>query len=290
MGEGRLPLFHCGGQNTAIREFSLLPQPVGRLGHLRRKDIACFQLLYPLEGVLCGQQPPDLAVPHQHHMLAVVGNVLGVVLDDDNRLSVMFVQIPEHLIDPVGVHGVQLGNGLIQNEDIRLEGHRPGQGQQVGLAAGELPHILLFPSLQTALLQSRPAPLQIVRKGVVQAGIGGVVQHGGPDDLVFKVLVYIAHLLGQGAHVALPGVKPLHPYASLHGPRDKVGDQSVEDLAQSGLPAAVVANNRQKVPLWNLKGDVSQGGLRGPRIGIGQAVDLNRMHLSSPQPFFQRSF
>ena len=56
------------------------------------------------------------------------------------------------------------------------------------------------------------------------------------------------------------------------------------------LPTAVVAHNRQEVPLWNLKGDVSQGGLRDPRIGISQAVDLNRMHLSSPQPFFQRSF
>ena len=290
MGEGRLPLFHRGGQRAVLREFSLLPQPVRRLGHLRRKDIAGFQLLHPLQSLRCRKHPAHLAVFHEHYMLAVIGNVLGVVLDDDNRLSVMFVQLPEHLIDPVGVHGVQLGNGLIQNEDVRLEGHRPGQGQQVGLAAGELPHILLFPSLQTALLQSRPAPLQIVRKGVVQAGIGGVVQHGGPDDLVFKVLVYIAHLLGQGAHVALPGVKPLHPYASLHGPRDKVGDQSVEDLAQSGLPTAVVANNRQEVPLWNLKGDVSQGGLRGPRIGISQAVDLNRTHLSSPQPFFQHSF
>jgi len=39
---------------------------------------------HPLEGVLCGQQPPDLAVPHHHHMLAVIGNVLGVVLDDDD--------------------------------------------------------------------------------------------------------------------------------------------------------------------------------------------------------------
>ena len=223
-------------------------------------------------------------------MLAVVGDVLGMVFNDEDGLAVVLIQVPEDRIDPVGVHGVQLGDGLVQDQDVRLKRHRPGQGQQVGLAAGELPDVLVLPALQAALLQSGPAPLQVVGEGVVQAGIGGVVQHSGPDDLVFKVLIHIAHLLGQDAHVALPGVKPLQPHASLHGPRDEVGDQAVEGLAQSGLPAAVVANDRQEVPFLDLKGDLFQGGLRGAWIGIGQAVDLNRVHISSPQPFSRRSF
>ena len=105
-----------------------------------------------------GQHPAHLAVLHQHHMLAVVGDVLGVVLNDDDGLAVVLVQVPQHLIDPVGVHGVQLGDGLVQDQDVRLEGHRAGQGQQVGLAAGELPDVFLLPALQTALPQAASCP------------------------------------------------------------------------------------------------------------------------------------
>ena len=222
-------------------------------------------------------------------MLAVVGDILGVVFNDDDGLAPALIQFPEHSVDPVGVHGVQLGDGLVQDQDVRLKGHRPGQGQQVGLAAGELPHILRLPPLQTALLQSGPAPLQIVRKGVVQAGVRGVIQHSGPDDLVFKVLIHIAHLLGQDAHVVLQRVQAAHPDAPFHGPRDEVGDQAVEGLAQSGLPAAVVANDRQEVPFGNLEADVPECGLRDAWVGVGQAADLNRVHLSSPRTFSLRS-
>ena len=150
----------------------------------------------------------------------------------------------------VGVHGVQLGDGLVQDQDVRLEGHRAGQGQQVGLTAGELPDIFLLPALQTALPQSSPAPRQVVGEGVVQAGIGGVVQHGGPDDLVFKVLIYIAHLLGQDAHVALPGVKPLHPHASLHGmvPVIKWGIRPLRALHKVDFPQPLLPTTARKSP------------------------------------------
>ena len=61
-------------------------------------------------------------------MLAVVGDVLRVVLNDDDGLAVLFVELLEHLVDAVGVARVQLGDGLVQNQDIRLKRYRPGQG------------------------------------------------------------------------------------------------------------------------------------------------------------------
>ena len=120
------------------------------------------------------------------------------------------------------------------------------------------------------------------------SGVNGVLRPG----IVHRIDRDTSGLIiaAKNDRASLLGVKPLHPYASLHGPRDKVGDQAVEDLTQSGLPAAVVANDRQEVPFLDLKGDLFQGGLRGAWVGIGQAVDLNRVHLSSPQPFFPRSF
>ena len=83
------------------------PQAVGRLGHLGREDIAGLQLLHPLEGLLRGQHPARLAVLHQHHMLAEVGDILGVVLNDKDGLAMVLIQIPEDLIDPVGVQSCQ---------------------------------------------------------------------------------------------------------------------------------------------------------------------------------------
>ena len=201
----------------------------------------------------------------------------------------VLIQVPEDLIDPVGVHGVQLGDGLVQDQNVRLEGHRAGQGQQVGLAAGQLPDVFVLPPLKAALPQGGLAPLHIVGEGVVQAGVGRVVQHRGPDDLVFKVLVHIAHLPRQLRHLGFQRIQTAHSHFPLKCPRDEVGDQAVEDLAQSGLPAAVVANDCQEVPLLDLKGDVLESGLSGAWIGIGQAVNLNRVHLTSPRPSFRHS-
>ena len=142
-------------------------QPVGRLGDLRRKDVAALQLLYPLQRFDGGLLPEDLPVAHQQHMFAVVGDVFGVVLDDDDGLAVLFVQLPQHLIDAVGVHRVQLGDRLIEDEDVRLQRDRPGQRQQMGLPAGKLPDIFLLAALQPALLQRLSAALLVVGEGVV---------------------------------------------------------------------------------------------------------------------------
>ena len=155
----------------------------------------------------------------------------------------------------------------------------------MGLAAGQLPDVFLLPALQTALSEGRPSPFQIVGKGIVQAGVRGIVQHGGPDNLVFKILVDIADLLGQDAHITFQGVQSPDPNGSAECSGDKVRDQSVQNLAQSGLPAAVVSNDCQEVPLRDLERNIVQGGLRGAWICIGQVVDLNRIHLSRPRSF-----
>ena len=242
-----------------------------------------------LESLAGGQHPPDLTVFHQQHMLAVIGDVFGVVLDDDDGFSLGFVEAAQHLVDPVGVHGVQLGDGLVQNKNVRPQRYRAGQSQQVGLATGQLPDILLLPAFQSALGQGLPAPVRIVRKAVVQTGVGGIVQHGGPDDLIFKILIDIAHLLRQGTHVAFQGVQTLHLHLPPEVPGDKVGDEAIEHFTKGGLPAAVVSNDCQEVPFFDLKRDVLERGAVGARIGIGQAVDLNRVHISRPCSF-PRSF
>ena len=90
-----------------------------------------------------------------------------MVLDDDDGLAVLFVQLPQYLIDAVGVHRVQLGDRLIEDEDVRLQRDRPGQRQQMGLPAGKLPDIFLLAALQPTLLQRLSAALLVVGEGIV---------------------------------------------------------------------------------------------------------------------------
>ena len=54
------------------------------------------------------------AVPEQQHMLAEIGDVLGVVLNDDNRLAVFFVEAAQHRINAVGVLRVELGDRFVR--------------------------------------------------------------------------------------------------------------------------------------------------------------------------------
>ena len=68
-------------------------------------------------------------------MFAEVSDVLGVVLNDDDGLAVPLIQLAQHCIDTVSMGWVQLGNGLIQDQHVGLEGQRPCQGQQMGLPA-----------------------------------------------------------------------------------------------------------------------------------------------------------
>ena len=225
---------------------------VCRQSHLGREDVARLQLVHPAQGLRGGQLPGNVPVPHEHHMLAVVGDILCVVLNDDDGLAVLLVKRPENLIDAVGVTRVQLGDRLVQNQHLRPQGHSPGQRQQMGLPAGELPDVVVLPTLQPAQSQSLFAARRIVLHGVVQAGVGGVVQYRGPHNLVFKVLVHISRLLGQSAHVRLQGVHPVHHHVPGKFPGDKVGDQPVEGLAKSGFPTAVVANDCKEIPFFHL--------------------------------------
>ena len=81
----------------------MAPQFVRRPCHLGREDVALLQLAHPAQSLAGGQLPGDVSVPHEHHVLAVVSDVLRVVLDDDDGLAVLLVELLEHLVDAVGV-------------------------------------------------------------------------------------------------------------------------------------------------------------------------------------------
>ena len=255
---------------------------IGCLCDLRRKNIACLQLFHALQCLIGRFLPLDLSVFEQQHMFAVIGDILCMVLNDNDGLTMTRIQFAQHLIDTIGMHRVQLGNRFIQNEHIRPQRHRTCQCKQVGLSAGQLPDVFLFPSLKTALCKRCPAAFQIIRIGIIEAGIRGIVQHRRANDLILKILIDISNLARQFAHVALSCIHTVNQYLTGKVPRNKVGDQSVERFTQGGLSAAVVANDREKVPLFYFEGKMTERGLCSAWVCIRQVVDLYHVHLSVP--------
>ena len=90
-----------------------------------------------------------------------------MVLDDDDGFAVLFVELPQHAVDAVGVARVELGDGLVEDEDVRPQRNRPGQREQVGLAAGKLPDVVVLPPLQPAEGERLAAALPVVLHRVV---------------------------------------------------------------------------------------------------------------------------
>ena len=230
-GEKGLSFLNGGGERCRCLSSILSQQAVRRLGDLRGKDVARFQLVHPLQGFPGGKHPLHPAILHQQYMAAVVRNVFGVMLDHNDGFALLFVQLPQHLIDTIRMERVKLRDGLVQDQNIRAQRYSARQSQKMGLAAGKLPNILIFTAPQSTLLQRLPSPLQIVGKRIVQASIGGVIQHGGPDDLIFKVLIDIPDFLSQRTYLALQSVQPLYTDLPAKIPRNKMGDQAIEDLA-----------------------------------------------------------
>ena len=159
-----------GGQNTSLPsemvagkarhgQAARLAHPPGRKGHLRRENIAALQFFHSLQSLAGGQHPLHPALFQQHDVLAEVGNVLGVVLDDDDGLAVPLVQLPQHPID-AGRRGPGPAGRWARPGSGRRACRRqsPRQCQQMGLPARQLPDEITLPAAQGRTAPTPPMP------------------------------------------------------------------------------------------------------------------------------------
>ena len=163
---------------------------------------------------------------------------------------------------------VELCDGLVEDQHLRSQGNGACQRQKMGLAAGKLPDIFILSSFQTAPVQRFSAPLFIVLHPVIETGIGSVVKNCRADNLILKILIYVSHLPGQRTHIGILGVFSFHPYISGKCTGNEMGNQAVQHLAKGGFATAVVADDGEKIPLFNLQMHMIQSRLSGARVCI----------------------
>ena len=66
-------------------------QPIGCQSYLRRKDIAGLKLFYPAQSFLSRKFPFHMPVLQKHHMFTVVCNIFCMMLNNNNRFSLLLV-------------------------------------------------------------------------------------------------------------------------------------------------------------------------------------------------------
>ena len=88
-----LSLLNIYRKHCSLRKKPCLLHPLRGNRHLRRKNIALLQFLYPAHGFFCGKFPFYTSVFNEKRMFTVSGNIFGMMLDYDNRLLIFLIQL-----------------------------------------------------------------------------------------------------------------------------------------------------------------------------------------------------
>ena len=174
--------------------------------------------------------------------------------------------------------GVQSGGGLVQDEEGGVLVQRPGDGDLLGLAAGDIHAVLcqvlvqpgvqpighgVQPVAEPGVLQAllRPGPVVVCRAGhVLPQGQGQQLEvlkdHG--EDAHIVVVAVLADVDAVEQNLPLGGVV-----------------QAAEQLDEGGLAAAVPAHHGQAAAHPEPDVDVAQGPLVGVRVAEGHVPELH---------------
>ncbi len=158
----------------------------------------------------------------------------------DHRGSPLW-QGGDQVFDGCGAFPVDVGQGLVEQQQFRLQGQGPGQGNALGFAAGEFLGFTFFESFKPdqgegfghgLFLQCPVDTAQFQAKGKVS------------EDAAGK---QVRRLVEQGDLLAQPGqglIGPGHHFAGEgHPPAIRLAEQA-QDVKQGGLARAVGAGQQ----------------------------------------------
>ena len=272
----RASLLHAGGRRAQARPREQLG---ARRLQRRRRHRGPFQEL-PWRRV-AGDGPAG----QRDHSIGRRQAALEAMLGQQDRGPPLLVEPAQEPDELVARHRVQLRGGLVERQEARARRQRGGQRDALQLAAGELVggavQQLGDPQGQRRLLhaprhRSRPVAAVLQRQGDLRS-------HRPHEHLGLGLLQDGPAHAGQRGRTVLAGVHPTH----LHAPRDvpsvEVRDQSAGGAHQRGLAGARQPAHHRELPVGKLQLDAAQRRPGGAWVAVGQALDPQGAHRTTPR-------
>ena len=193
------------------------------------------------------------------------------MLAQDNRQSLVFVQLAQCKKDIFSSLRVELGGGLVQHQDFRL------QRQDCSNC-----HALLFSPRQRAdppLSQLRDAHLIQHfldafahggrRQGKVLHGKGQLILDRVDDKLGFRILKNEADEIGHASRGQVDRIPAANLNAPCPAPSVEMRRKAIQAAQERRFARAGWTNNQYELALGNGDAKIGQGGLRLVRIVVG---------------------
>ena len=242
-------------------------------------DSAEVLLVDDLVGSTDGEDGP---LVHHDDVIGVLGGDVDVVADHDDEDLLVDGEVLEHLGDVELVPDVQVGGGLVQQQDLGLLHESPGEHDLLVLSGGELverPHGEVRDSQH---LQGVVDDVEIAVEGTPFA-VGVPSHEDGVDDREGEGVVGgvrdVSDLLRQLLDVDLLDVPVVEEDGTRRG-----GEDLVDAVDQGGLPDTVGSENRDETGAVNAEGDVLENGSTGVREGDIVDLELHNHHLWMYRP------
>ena len=204
---------------------------------------------------LMGAFLPDLTLMHDDNLVAVLDSGQAVCHDDGGTA---FHQLAQCILNEGFGLGVDIGGRFVQNEHRRLEGQRPGKGQQLTLTGREgrapLDDLMIIAALQIGDEGMGVDVLCRLHHSLV--GNGGVVQPDIALDVTGKqehILQHLTDVLPQVGDLDLANVHAVDQNLALLDvviPADQVLD--------GGLTGTGGTNEGHTLTGLDLEGHVTQ--------------------------------
>nr|WP_237671662.1 hypothetical protein [Syntrophus gentianae] len=195
---------------------------------------------------------------HHQEPVAIESRRVDVVGHDDHRQALVPVQGFQQVENGGSVFHVQIGRGLVKEEDLRLLGQCPGDMDPLFLSAAQICQIPGGQEKGACRLHGLSGDGKVPLLFELQTSQMGRPAHENTFIYLemekFRgILSHKGHRPGQGLSRNVPDIPSLKGHHSPAGNKN-----STADSQQCGFPRAVGPDNPQKFSLRHVAGEVSK--------------------------------
>ena len=195
---------------------------------------------------------------------------------EEDRQAARLVQFAKEAVKPLLGSGVHPGDGLVEDEEVRLGGEGSGDEDPLQLASRQVPHPNTRLGLHPHGVQRPVHGLMVLRRQESKQPTGRDATQG--DDLLDggrKPGVNVGGVL-RNVPDPLPGPERLDGLSEDEGLAPLGMEEAEDHLDQRRLPRPVLSDEGREVPHGDAEGDVLQD--QGPLEAYSNVFQFDGVH------------